>query len=85
MARITLLSFLTICLSACGMNKTSVVNSVKIERVKIPAELLEIPPLSRPQVSNELEILNAYSLLFYHYKRCTINMEQIKKLNEGER
>ena len=81
MARITLLSFLTICLSACGTN--SVVNSVKIERVKIPAELLEIPPLSRPQVSNELEILNAYSLLFYHYKRCTINMEQIKKLNEG--
>ncbi|MDO4674890.1 hypothetical protein [Campylobacter sp.] len=81
MARIILLSFLTICLSACGTN--SVVNSVKIERVKIPAELLEIPPLSRPQVSNELEILNAYSLLFYHYKRCTINMEQIKKLNEG--
>lgn len=53
----------------------------EIIKVKIPDELLRIEPLHQPSVSSEIEILNAYSLLFYHYKRCVINIEKIKELN----
>lgn len=63
--------------------KTQLVNDVKIQKVKIPNELLELPPLEKPFANNELDILNSYSLLFYHYKRCEINLNKIKELNNN--
>ncbi|WP_236633228.1 hypothetical protein [Campylobacter armoricus] len=49
--------------------------------MQIPNELLSLEPLKRPVVKNELDILKAYSELFYHYKQCEINIEKIKELN----
>ncbi|EDP3942676.1 hypothetical protein FV935_07970 [Campylobacter jejuni] len=63
--------------------KTQLVNDVRIQKVKIPNELLELLPLEKPFANNELDILNAYSLLFYHYKRCEINLNKIKELNNN--
>lgn len=63
--------------------KTQLVNDVKIQKFKIPNELLELPPLEKPFANSEIDILNAYSLLFYHYKRCEINLNKIKELNEN--
>ncbi|MFQ6341374.1 hypothetical protein [Campylobacter sp. VTCC 70190] len=67
------------------MQTQQVATKIQIERVKIPAELLEIKPLPKPFVSNEIEILNAYSMLFYHYKQCVINVEKIKDLQGNEK
>nr|WP_308400374.1 hypothetical protein [Campylobacter insulaenigrae] len=77
----TLLSFLILCLIGCS-NKTQVLTKVQIQKVQIPNELLKLEPLKKPIVENELDILKAYSELFYHYKQCEINMEKIKELNE---
>ena len=63
--------------------KTQLVNDVRIQKVKIPNELLELQPLEKPYAENELDILNAYSMLFYHYKRCEINLNKIKELNNN--
>ena len=52
--------------------------------MQIPKELLEIKPLPKPYANSEIEILNAYSMLFYHYQRCVINMNKIKELSEAE-
>lgn len=82
MARIILLSFLMLCLTGCGSKGVSVVQSVRVEKVKIPLELLELEPLSKPVVKSEIDILNAYSMLFYHYKKCAINLQKIKELGE---
>ncbi|TNB60873.1 hypothetical protein FDW43_09590 [Campylobacter helveticus] len=68
----------------CGTSKTQVVKEVELVKVQIPKELLEIKPLPKPYVNSEIEILNAYSMLFYHYQRCVINMNKIRELSEAE-
>ncbi|EIA53786.1 hypothetical protein cco115_08232 [Campylobacter coli 2692] len=49
--------------------------------MKIPQELLTLSPIEKPIVKNELDILNAYSMLFYKYKQCEIQISKIKELN----
>lgn len=63
--------------------KTQLVNDIRIQKVKIPDELLELPPLERPYASSEIDILSSYSELFYHYERCKINLNKIKELNNN--
>ncbi|EHV6715928.1 hypothetical protein K1F84_001943 [Campylobacter coli] len=65
------------------MQTQQVVTKIEIQKVKIPQELLTLSPLEKPIVKNELDILNAYSMLFYHYKRCEINLNKIKELNNN--
>ncbi|HDZ5018414.1 TPA: hypothetical protein RTG91_001397 [Campylobacter jejuni] len=62
--------------------KTQLINDVKIQKVKIPKELLSLNTLEKPIANNELDILNAYSMLFYEYKRCQIQINKIKELND---
>ena len=80
--KIILPFFLTTFLTACS-NSTKILTKVNIEKVKIPEELLQLQPLSKPKVENELDIINAYSALFYHYKKCEIQISKIKDLNNG--
>ncbi|MDL0104241.1 hypothetical protein NYG95_08265 [Campylobacter felis] len=68
-------------LVGCG-SKTQSVKDVKLVKVQIPSELLELKTLPKPYVNNEIEILNAYSMLFYHYKQCVIQMGKIRELSE---
>ncbi|MBS4275654.1 hypothetical protein CVU25013_04170 [Campylobacter vulpis] len=82
MGRIILLSFLTLCLIGCSSKGVSVVQSVRVERVKVPSELLELEPLQKPIIKSEIDILNAYSMLFYKYKQCVINIEKIRELSK---
>ncbi|EFO9039078.1 hypothetical protein HPC08_000684 [Campylobacter jejuni] len=65
------------------MQTQQVVTKIEIQKVTIPQELLTLSPLEKPIAKNELDILNAYSLLFYHYKRCEINLNKIKELNNN--
>ncbi|TKX30640.1 hypothetical protein [Campylobacter estrildidarum] len=69
-------------LIGCGTTTQQVISKIQIQKVKIPNELLTISPLEKPQVKNELDIINAYSLLFYKYKQCEIQINKIKELNE---
>ncbi|HFN3250763.1 TPA: hypothetical protein ACHDL2_000988 [Campylobacter jejuni] len=69
-------------LIGCGTTIQQVVSKIQIQKVKIPKELLTLSPLEKPQVKNELDILNAYSLLFYKYKQCEIQINKIRELNE---
>lgn len=69
-------------LIGCG-TKTKLINDIKIQKVKIPDDFFYIPEFKKPHVKNEIDILNAYSLLFYHYKRCEINIIKIKELNNN--
>ncbi|TKX30485.1 Rz1-like lysis system protein LysC [Campylobacter estrildidarum] len=69
-------------LIGCGTTQ-QVISKIQIQKVKIPKELLTISPLEKPQVKNELDIINAYSLLFYKYKQCEIQINKIKELNDG--
>ncbi|EPO7270190.1 hypothetical protein ACUFFS_000571 [Campylobacter upsaliensis] len=55
---------------------------MKIVKVQVPNELLELKALPKPYVNSEIEILNAYSMLFYHYKQCVIQMGKIRELSE---
>ncbi|MCW1871777.1 hypothetical protein OLQ26_03710 [Campylobacter jejuni] len=64
------------------MQTQQVVTKIEIQKVKIPQELLILSPLEKPIANNELDILNAYSLLFYKYKQCEIQINKIKELNE---
>lgn len=64
----------------CG-NKTQPINTITINNNKIPAELLTLEPLEKPLVENDIDIINAYSTLFLHYKQCIIKIEKIKDLN----
>ncbi|WP_213243647.1 hypothetical protein [Campylobacter vulpis] len=66
----------------CSSKGVSVVQSVRVERVKVPRELLELEPLQKPIIKSEIDILNAYSMLFYKYKQCVINIEKIRELGE---
>ncbi|MBZ7949705.1 hypothetical protein H2258_06715 [Campylobacter sp. RM9939] len=66
----------------CGTTTQQVVSKIQIQKVKIPKELLTLSPLEKPQVKNELDIINAYSLLFYKYKQCEIQINKIKELND---
>ncbi|MDL0114406.1 hypothetical protein NYG88_03800 [Campylobacter felis] len=68
-------------LVGCG-SKTQIVKDVKLVKVQIPSELLELKTLPKPYANNEIEILNAYSMLFYHYKQCVIQMGKIRELSE---
>lgn len=71
-------------LSGCGTSKaTQIVKSVELKKVKIPQELLSVKELPKPYVESEIDILNAYSMLFYHYRQCTINLEKIRALSEN--
>lgn len=79
--KITLLSFLTMWLIGCGAQTQQVVTKIEIQKVKIPQELLTLSPLEKPYANNELDILNAYSMLFYKYKQCEIQISKIKELN----
>ena len=66
-------------LAGCGSKtQIQVVKDVKIVKVQVPSELLELKTLPKPYVNNEIEILNAYSMLFYHYKQCVIQMGENK-------
>ncbi|WP_281526952.1 hypothetical protein [Campylobacter avium] len=47
----------------------------------MPAELLSLEELKKPVVENDIDIINAYSTLFLHYKQCIIKIEKIKELN----
>ncbi|HEB7567090.1 TPA: hypothetical protein RZI64_001796 [Campylobacter coli] len=69
-------------LIGCGTTTAQVVTKIEIQKVKIPQELLTLSPLEKPIVKNELDILNAYSMLFYKYKQCEIQIRKIKELNE---
>ncbi|EAL3612021.1 hypothetical protein BB967_09190 [Campylobacter coli] len=64
------------------MQTQQVVTKIEIQKVRIPQELLTLSPLEKPIVKNELDILNAYSMLFYKYKQCEIQINKIKELNE---
>ncbi len=57
-------------------------NQNRNSKSKIPQELLTLSPLEKPIAKNELDILNAYSMLFYKYKQCEIQIRKIKELNE---
>ncbi|EDP2965549.1 hypothetical protein FW107_07495 [Campylobacter jejuni] len=70
-------------LIGCGSTTQQVVSKIQIQKVKIPKELLQLSPLEKPKVNNELDIINAYSLLFYKYKECQIQINKIKELNDG--
>lgn len=80
--KIILPSFLTMSLIGCGMQTQQVVTKIEIQKVRIPQELLTLSPLEKPIAKNELDILNAYSMLFYKYKQCEIQIRKIKELNE---
>ncbi|HDZ5041175.1 TPA: hypothetical protein RTG64_001700 [Campylobacter jejuni] len=80
--KIILLSFLTVWLIGCGTTTQQVITKVEIQKVRIPNELLNLSPLEKPIANNELDILNAYSMLFYEYKRCQIQINKIKELND---
>lgn len=64
----------------CG-SKTQPINTITINNSKIPAELLTLEPLKKPVIENDIDIINAYSTLFLHYKQCVIKIEKIKDLN----
>ncbi|EKF2025545.1 hypothetical protein ACT58C_04535 [Campylobacter jejuni] len=64
------------------MQTQQVVTKIEIQKVRIPQELLTLSPIEKPIVKNELDILNAYSMLFYKYKQCEIQIRKIKELNE---
>ncbi|ENO3522646.1 hypothetical protein ACBE48_001778, partial [Campylobacter upsaliensis] len=51
-------------LVGCG-SKThqQIVKDVKVVKVQVPKELLELKTLPKPYVNSEIEILNAYSML----------------------
>lgn len=71
-------------LVGCGAKtSTQVITKIEIEKIKIPEELLILPPLEKPIANNELDILNAYSILFYQYKQCEIKINKIKILNDN--
>ncbi|TBR79797.1 hypothetical protein DU473_06495 [Campylobacter novaezeelandiae] len=63
------------------MQTQQVVTKIEIQKVRIPNELLTLKPLEKPKAYNELDILNAYSMLFYKYKQCEIQINKIKELN----
>lgn len=70
-------------LVGCGSKMhQQIVKDVKVVKVQVPKELLELKTLPKPYVNSEIEILNAYSMLFYHYKQCVIQMGKIKELGE---
>ncbi|EAI2894279.1 hypothetical protein E2Z65_06655 [Campylobacter upsaliensis] len=70
-------------LVGCGSKtQQQIVKDVKVVKVQVPNELLELKTLPKPYVNNEIEILNAYSMLFYHYKQCVIQMGKIRELSE---
>lgn len=70
-------------LVGCGSKtQQQIVRDVKVVKVQVPKELLELKALPKPYVNNEIEILNAYSMLFYHYKQCVIQMGKIRELSE---
>lgn len=71
----------TMSLIGCGMQTQQVVTKIEIQKVRIPQELLTLSPLEKPKAKNELDILNAYSMLFYKYKQCEIQISKIKELN----
>lgn len=79
--KIILPSFLTMSLIGCGMQTQQVVTKIEIQKVRISQELLTLSPLEKPIAKNELDILNAYSMLFYKYKQCEIQISKIKELN----
>ncbi|EAJ2343758.1 hypothetical protein CQ320_08805 [Campylobacter coli] len=68
-------------LIGCGTQTQQVVTKIEIQKVRIPQELLTLSPLEKPKAKNELDILNAYSMLFYKYKQCEIQINKIKELN----
>ncbi|ELK0695627.1 hypothetical protein QJF06_001259 [Campylobacter upsaliensis] len=69
-------------LVGCGSKTHQIVKDVKVVKVQVPKELLELKTLPKPYVNSEIEILNAYSMLFYHYKQCVIQMRKIRELSE---
>lgn len=69
-------------LIGCGSTTQQVITKIEIQKVKIPNELLTLKPLEKPKAYNEIDIINAYSMLFYYYKQCEIQINKIKELNE---
>lgn len=74
------LIFSTLLLTACG-NKQ--ITSLQVEKIKIPADLLELRELKKPVAENEKDIIKAYIDLFQSYKECEININKIKELNKN--
>ncbi|WP_297192406.1 hypothetical protein [uncultured Campylobacter sp.] len=50
---------------------------------EIPQDLLSLEKLEKPEVKSDLDIINAYSILFLHYKQCQMKLEKIKALQEN--
>lgn len=70
-------------MTGCGIQtQQQLVNNVKIEKVKIPDELLKLDKLEKPIIKNDFDILKAYSDLYYNYKKCEININKIRELNK---
>lgn len=78
--KIVLLLLLTMLLIGCGKT-TQVVTQTQVITNKIPNSLLELEPLQKPNITNELDIIKAYATLFYSYQECKIKIEKIKELN----
>ena len=68
--------------AGCG-SKTKTITELRIEKIYIPKELLELEKLEKPNIKNENDVLNAYIELFKHYKNCEINIKKIKELNNN--
>lgn len=71
---------LTMLLIGCG-SKNQTITELRVEKVHIPKELLELEKLEKPNINNENDVLKAYIELFKHYKNCEININKIKELN----
>lgn len=50
----------------------------------MPGELTELSELKKPVINNELDMIRAYTDLFYSYKECVIKIESIKELYGSE-
>lgn len=61
--------------------RTQVITQTKVITNKIPNDLLDLEVLNKPNVKNEIDIINAYTDLFYHYQSCKVKITKIKELN----
>lgn len=68
-----------------GCGQRQILTQTKTIKQKVPAELLSLEELKKPVVENDIDIINAYSTLFLHYKQCEIKIQKIKALQEGEK
>lgn len=68
------------CFLGCGKHT---VTEAKVIKQEIPQDLLSLEKLEKPEVKSDLDIINAYSILFLHYKQCQMKLKKIKALQEN--